>query len=183
VRKGLTLIEILISATIFLILSGVLYFLLRTGIFVRERIDLEQDRLQMLCLNLENIAREIRNVVAFTKENTGFKGDSQSIEFYSLLFDYSSSAYQILQIDYEFNGKTLSKTIRHPLTLENIRTFSFFEDLKNFKFYYFDINEKEWKEEWHDEQSLPYAVKIELTYKDKDGDKESSLNKYVTIYR
>lgn len=181
-RAGLTLVEVMVAVTIFAVLSVSLCFLLRTGIFVRKKVDLEQSVAQNMYLRLEKIARELRNIISFYDADTGFKGGGRGMELYSLLFDYAAQSPEILHITYNFEDTALSRTVEHPLTMKTIRSFDFIEGLESLDFYYFNIDNGQWEDSWDDKESLPRGVKIELTYKNDKG-KVSSLDKYVFIHR
>lgn len=179
--KTLTLIEVLVAVAIFSSLSVSLYLLLRSGIVVRKRIESEYGGLQNIYLHLERIGQELRNVIIFTQNDTGFSGSRSEVRFYSLLFDYPSSMPKILKISYRFRDNTLFKTVEEPFKEEPQKTFALCKNIKQLKFYYY-YKEKEWKDTWENREILPKGVKIELILKGKNGG-QRKLNKYVFIYR
>ena len=179
--KSLTLIETMVAATVFSIMSVSLFFFLRSGILLRKKIELGQLTTQGIYLNLERIAQELRNTISFRSQESGFKGEAGKIEFYSLLFDYSVNQPKILHIAYNFEEEeVLTKTVYSPFKDDTLRTFDFFEKVEKVSFYYFDSKTDKWHNEWQEAQRLPQGVKIELVYKDENG-KEFNLDKYVFI--
>jgi prepilin-type N-terminal cleavage/methylation domain-containing protein len=181
-KKGLSLMEVLVAVTIFSFTLLALFLLLRTGIFVRDKIEIKQTRLLNTYLSLENIAKELRNSVSFYDEDTGFKAAAGILEFYSVAFDYSVDSSQVSYISYSFSDGELLKTVKDPLTMEIVKEFNFLEDLESANFFYFNIDTQEWQDNWDDIETLPYGVKLELSYKEKNGE-VLTLDKYARIQR
>ena len=181
-RKSLTLIEVMVAMTIFSILSVSLFYLLRTGIFVRERIEQEQSNVHNLYLNVEKVGKELRNIISFKSEEIGFKGDAQNLEFYALVFDYAGGQAKVVRTSYEYKEKALTKTLKNPLTGDVLKTFNVLEDVGKVMFFYFDSQADEWKDSWDNNEVIPCGVKISITYTNAQG-KNAVLDKYVSIYR
>ncbi|MFH1768776.1 MAG: prepilin-type N-terminal cleavage/methylation domain-containing protein [Candidatus Omnitrophota bacterium] len=179
--SGLTLIEVLIALSIFSLLSVSLYLLLRGGIIARRRIEVDQTSIQGMHLVLERIAQEIRGCFAFKKEDSGFKGENKSLEFYSTIFDYSLSAPAVRRLIYRFHEGTLVKDIIAPFSETAEKTFTVLDGLDGLSFYYFNNQESVWQEVWEDSAVLPLAVKIEASYKD-NREKVTVLDKHIFIY-
>ncbi len=191
-NKALTLIEVLVAVAIFSALSVSLYMFLRTGIQVREKIDVEQAFLQDMYLKLDRLAQELRNRVSFKNDDPGFpviRGDQESLEFYSLGFDYVADVPKILHITYSFSDKALKKSIDEPYRDASLKSYVFMEDLERIEFYYYDDAEideaQRYKQTWprsEDESDIaPAGIRFELVYKDKKG-KENILSKYIFLY-
>ncbi len=174
--------EVLVAVTIFSFTLLVLFLLLRTGIFVRDKIENKQSRLLNTYLSLENIAKELRNSVAFYDEDIGFKAAAGILEFYSIVFDYSVDSPQVSHISYTFTDGKLSKMVKDPLEMEIVKEFNLLEDLESVNFLYFNIDTQEWQDNWDDAETLPYGVKLELSYKEKNGE-VLVLDKYARIQR
>ena len=189
-RKALSLIEVLVAVTIFSALSVSMYMFLHTGIRVREKIETQSSYLQGMYLNLETLAKELRNSIIFKPEDEAspvFRGDHEYMEFHTVTFDYAAGIPKISKLTYRFQDGALVKTIGDPLKEEVTGPFVFIEGLERAAFYYFDEKEveedSEWKKDWSDYQDrFPRGIRLELTYADKKG-KETTLNKYVFIYR
>lgn len=181
-KKGLTLIETILAVAIFSVISVPLYSLLSSGISVRRKIELQDISALNRYINLDRIAQELRNAVSFLGESSDFKAEENSVEFYSLLFDYPSNTSKLLNINYNFNGGALVKTLKHPITKEVINNVNILENLESVRFYYFNNAQKEWQDKWTNETSLPQGIRMELSYKDNKGN-ATSLKKYVFLYR
>lgn len=207
--KTLTLVEILVSVTIFSLLSLSLYLLLNTGILVKEKIEVKQNTFQNVYLGLEKIAQEIRNAVFFRKDDSGFKGDSESLEFYTLLFDWEKEQPKILKVKYNVEDeyipeeyvtkKVILKTVYEPfeevkenqekssitvLGNANDIGFSYFyiEDAKVVEKESCNLDKDEERESSEEEKKIfPQGVKIKLTYME-NKESEFSVEKYVFLY-
>lgn len=180
---GLTLVETLLAAAIFAVLSVSLFMLLFSGFSVRKKIDAQGAEMHTKYIILERLAQEIRNVAAFKEKesaNIGFKGEKNKLEFYSVLFDYVLDKPQVLNIIYEFNGIALSKITKYPITKEDKSSIEMMADLSGVDFSYFDGTG--WKDAWGEDSPdiFPQGVKIELSFKGKKEETEV-LTKYVYI--
>lgn len=181
-RRSLTLIEVMVAVAIFSILSVSLFYLLRTGLFVRERIEQDQANVHNLYLNVEKVGRELRNIISFKNEETGFKGDAQHLEFYALVFDYVGEQSNVVCTEYGYKEKMLTKTLKDPLNAEVVKTFDVLENVENVTFYYFDSQAEEWKDSWENKKVLPHSIRISVMYTNSQG-KSTTLDKYVSLYR
>ncbi|MFH1504734.1 MAG: type II secretion system protein GspJ [Candidatus Omnitrophota bacterium] len=188
-KKGLTLIEVLVATVIFSLISLILCSLLHTGIAVRDKISGKLTVHQNVYINLERTAKELRNVVFFKEEESGFKGyedednKEQFLEFYTLTFDYLISRPKILRVVYRFNQdkEILYRTVYEPFNEQPKQEESeFLQGLEQFELYYFDAAMSS-KDKW--EAKIPQGVQIKLAYKEKDSEVLTDLNKFVYIYR
>jgi len=183
-RKGLSLLEVMVAVLIFSVLSVSLYGLLRGGISVRERLVVQGANVGMFHLNLENLARELRNMVSFRDDTSGFKGAEDAMQFYSLSFDYVLQRPRIRHITYQFNDTNLSKTVSEPFGSSTQQAFDFFENIENVTFSYFNLSAEEggeWQPVWEDEKYIPCGIRITLTYTDTNGE-PNTLTKYVFLH-
>lgn len=181
-RKALTLVEVIISSAVFVGLAFALYLLLHTGISVKQKMVKEGSDLFQLHLSLERIAREVRNLVVFKKEETGFWGEDQTMGFYSLVFDYKEDAPRIKNIVYKINGTTLTKTTIVPFQNTGENEIVFIENLESLHFFYIAKGTDEWVSVWDNKEVLPAGIKIALIYRDQKG-KKIPVDKYVYIYQ
>jgi type II secretion system protein J len=188
---GFTFIEVIVAVALFSFLSVSLYLLLRTGIFVRRKVQSQQQAAQNIYLNLEKLASEVRNVVFFKEKDSGFKGSSEDgqvfLEFYTILFDYLKNQPQVSLVRYKFNvfDKVLYKTIRIPFCEDDSceKSFRAIENVDNFAISYFGAaGDSQATGEWDGSEKLPQGLKIELVYKDSKG-RPAILTKHVFIYR
>lgn len=190
-KKSLTLIEVMVAASIFSFISLSLFFLLRTGIFVKKRVEAKLAVHQNVQINLERISSELRNAVFFKQAESGFKsyedeGSAEKVlEFYTLLFNYPENLPQVMRITYRFNKEqgVLYKIAKKPFSKNSKeKKFEYFDNLEDFKISCFDETMSP-LEKWEAEDKLPKGVKIELAYKQDDKGPSAVLDKYVYIYR
>ncbi|MBU1122204.1 MAG: type II secretion system protein GspJ [Candidatus Omnitrophota bacterium] len=185
-KKGLTLIEVMVAALIFSFISVALYMLLSTGISVRKKVEAKQGTYQTINLNLENIALSLRNVVFFSNVSAGFNGtiedDIPRLEFYTQNFDYARGYPKVSLVKYRFESGFLYKEIKSPFD-ENEETteVGIIDDLENFEIFYSDTQGTETKT-WQDVTQIPKGVRISLEYKDEKGQSQF-MKKHVLIYR
>ena len=183
-KKALTLIEVLVAIVIFSFISVAIYSLLQTGISVRKRVILDQNAYQSTCLTLDRVAQELRNTIFFQKDTPALKGDSQEVQFYTIVFDYPTNAPKVLDITYTFQGGKLIKTINEPLDEDEVKEKKVvvLDNIKKFEFSYFGEAEEteSWLDKWQADE-LPDGVKISLVYED-ERQRQFDLNKYIFIY-
>ncbi len=186
-KKSLTLIEVLVAVAIFGVISVSLFSLLHTGISVRKKVKLDQTRAQNVCLNLENIAKNLRNIVLFKKGDPQYpllQGDGQSLQFYALSYDYLAKLTKIVKLSYGFKQGVLARAVAEPLGDDQpVRIAEVLEDLQELRFYYYLEGAKEgaWQPKWEETDRLPQGIKIAVKYKNSQG-QDSKLEKYVFIH-
>jgi len=178
-KRSLTLIEVMVAALIFTVLALALYSLLKSGSGIRNRLDADDTFTCGGYLNLEAMAREVKNIIAFRQKDTGFVGQAQGLGFYTQSFDYSTGAGFVAQIGYAFKDGTLQKTITRPFT-GNAKTFDFMENLSDIEFSYFNGADLAWQQAWSDKMVLPKGVKIEIAY-NSSGKQPVKLTKYIWL--
>lgn len=181
-KKALTLVEVLVASAIFSVLSLTLYLLLRSGISIREKIELQQTTLQRTYINCERISHEVRNAINFNNDNSGFEGSEKSFKFYTLLFDYASDYPKISHITYSFKNHILQKEVRRPFKEKPIRSFPYITNITKVSFEYFDSQVGTWETMWEEKNYLPRGVRINLTIQDEKG-RTSSINKHIFIHQ
>lgn len=184
-RKSLTLIEVLVAVTIFSFISVSLYSLLHTGIKVRKKLTVDQKTFSDIYLRLEMLGHELRNIISFFPGQIQLNGDKESMDFYTLKFDYLTNTPKISNIIYEFKEGILTKTVKAPFKDEPETVFNFIEDLEQVNFYYFNPESEEgqkWQNSWEEVDSFPQGVKVEVIFTKEQG-KKDYLEKYIFIDR
>ena len=147
VRKGLTLVEILISLSIFSFVGLAVYGLLRTGLHTREKILDPSVSVGQQYLDLEHLAQEVRTAFTFRAADPGFSGDSKTIHFYCTSFDYKEGVPCVKRVGYAFVKDELIKQEYEALSGKQEREFSFITNLKNVDFAYF-AEDGQWIDRW-----------------------------------
>ena len=185
-KISLTLIEVMMAAVIFSLLSVSLYSFLHSGISVRKKVEGTQAFYNNILINLEILSKELRNIIMFRDQDSGLRAGSNEegvfLEYYTLGYDYIKDLPKILNISYIFNasdGKLL-RIAKDPFSEEK-KEASFIENLVKVEFLYFD---NEWLDQWGEDKKdyLPPAVKIKLEYLNDDN-QSTILEKYVFLYR
>ena len=186
-NKGFTLIELMVSASILGFIGLAILTTFGSGFHVYERVQsyggLQADAL----LSLEEMERDLRS--AFPFSTIGFEGSAQKIAFpamietvemiedeerivpsvgkvsYYIKEDNEQSVLIRDQWGYSQAGKAQAKEYQSSLL-------TYVKELQ-LSYYYFDEENSEygWKESWSEEdENLPAAVKIELTFEDRGQD-------------
>lgn len=181
-KRTLTLIEVTIAVCIFAIISIVLYSLLRTAVTVRKKTDTEGETHYWYHLNLDLIAKELRNVITFKDDTASFKGFEKGFQYYTVIYDYAKDAPAVRLVSYEVLDRTLVRKLFHPLSNQELKSYDFFEDLKYFQCFYYDGEARVWKNEWDEDELIPAAVRMSVRYGDDEA-KEFEIDKYVYIAR
>ena len=86
---GFTLVELLITSSIFLVVMSMLYLAFQSGIFgyrnIEETINLYQTAREIL----ERLNLDLRNSVVYSDEDTKFIGTKNEVSFLTLVNTYS----------------------------------------------------------------------------------------------
>lgn len=179
-KPGLTLIEVLLAVIIFAILSLSLYSMLNTSLSIRRKIEGQHSQFQSIYLNIENIAQDLRNIVKFKKDNSGFKPQANSLEFYTIAFNYSNKLSELVRLAYIWEDNKVYKVTKDIFTENILSKFPILDDIYSFDLYYFDPQEKNWVRELKDNKIIPIGIRIELVYKNKQK-QTYNFKKYVFI--
>lgn len=168
--EGFTLVELLVSITIFAAVSGAIYATFSCGMSVWRRMQEMDSRGRKPALRIEKLSRELRGVLNFNE--IPFSGSGNQITFAGIL----DSEINRITYSFDLQAKTLYRSTdkfsdilaakkesaefsSHPLPYwaGEINSMSF-------SYLYFDLaqNAYLWKEKWID-PVLPLAVKIEIT--------------------
>lgn len=182
-RRSFTLIETLIALTIFSFLAVSFYMLLCSGLSVRKKFDSQVLNPAAVYLDLEIIARELRNSFIYKPppDTCGFSGENNRLSFYTVLCDYAAAKPKIVNVVYTFEGSALHKVIKHPFADEEI-SYDFIENIIEGKFYYFNDANEEWEESWESEGKPPHSIKIDFKCKDDKGN-SAEFSKYIFVRR
>jgi len=169
--KGVTLVEILIVATIFSIVGVSIASSFFCGMKLWKRAQYTDFMHTDTLLTLEIIARELQQSVNIS--SIEFEGDSQKVSFPMLVGN------SIVRITYEFNASSnvlvrrqvslddiiakkedVSYTEKEILTAENIYL----------EYLYFDSEKEEfvWKDVWQKDMGKIVAIKLEIKVKENE---------------
>ncbi|MCF7872901.1 MAG: prepilin-type N-terminal cleavage/methylation domain-containing protein [Candidatus Omnitrophica bacterium] len=188
-KKGLTLIEVLITAAILSLVGVAIYSMFANGLAIWKRARIIKEEKRSVVLSLEKITANLRNAFNFSK--IPFEGDSSSISFAAMIKAKNSQESLPGQITYtlDFGEDKLYK---------EERTYSeFLEDKEGrkqvaavgvkevrFSFCYLDNSsgDYKWKDDWkkQEQDSLPWAVRLKLVLKRENG-QDLELNRMIVI--
>lgn len=176
--KALTLVELLIASSIFVVVIVTIYSAFHSGIFGYRNIEETLDVYQTARSILGRINLDLRNSFAYSEDETKFVGEKNKISFLTLVDTYRQD--KIVQ-DYAFVSCKLgddNKLVR--LCRKNQEALKEDSEIQpeemadnveklNFTYFYFDTADSKLKERdsWDDPKNLPVAVKVSLTIKAK----------------
>ncbi len=176
-QRSFTLLELLITVTIFAVVTVAIYATFNSGMTVWRRAKDSEAQQRAFILKMEKLNRELRqaflfNDVAFS--GTGIKLQLASVidsEIYRVIYSYDADKKAL----YRSQDKLADILAKGKLQLEP-QFSSFAEGLDNFSFAYliYDLQQKAyvWKKDWQQQPTLPLAVKVNVTQKEKS---------YVTV--
>lgn len=187
-KKGFTLLELLIGITIFAIISGAVYTSLYLGIKVWKNEEKNNSNVQEIMLTFDLLEKSLFSAfINPDDENIKFKGSAEKIEFFAvnklgqletvsfyLEPEDSQNLFKLLVLRQKYARKLLEQTEIVPEVVNN--------RIGAFKLSYFDKGKNKWHSDWPDELSLPDQVKIEIDFKSADKDAAVlHLEKYISI--
>jgi len=179
IKKGFTLIEIIITSAMLALISLVIYTTFSNGAKIWQRLhqDIAEEDLNIF---LDKFARDLRNSFKFSTIN--FLGQEERLEFTTLVYSPTlnkTSAGKIIYF-YEPEQETLSRQqLDYSQIYSGEESFSK-QALKNikslkFQYYLYDPQKKEylWQQDWAKE-NLPLAVRLEFEF-----DNGYQINKFA----
>ena len=172
-NKAFTLVELMITATIFSVVSIAIYATFNSGMSVWRRAKDNNAKQHKFMLRAEKLSRELRQTFIF--KDIAFKAKNNEIQFPSVI------DADICRITYFFDenqkmllrgSDKLADIIAAMEENKQVETklFSYLSDVNsvNFSYLVFDLqkNAYVWKEDWQ-QTTLPIAVKLSIIAKDK----------------
>ena len=156
-KRGFTLLELLIAIMIFAVIVSAVYSTMYSGIKVWNKGDATIRFPESSQMALNRITKDIRNAAMFS--GIKFEGEKNSISMPVIIT-------QICKISYYLDSGNIMKDIQtYPESLigqTNER--ELISGIQELVFSYCDA-EKEWKDSW-EEDNLPYAVKLSIKSKE-----------------
>ncbi|MCM8790028.1 MAG: prepilin-type N-terminal cleavage/methylation domain-containing protein [Candidatus Omnitrophica bacterium] len=163
-QRALTLIELLIASSIFVLVMTTVYSAFHAGLFGFKDIDENLDIHQTARIVLERLNLEMRNMFVYSDDETRFKGDKTSISFLTLnpgytFVSYSQKDDKIMRLAQSGKEALKEQTEIEPEELAaSIKALSFtYGSIKE------GTKELEWVDSWEDRKDLPAAVKVNIT--------------------
>jgi len=200
--RAFTLIELLISITIFATIAVVLYSCFRVGVVSWRRIGSELAFQQKIRSSLGSINKDFKNMLYIS--NIPFEGSAEKISFVTSAAVSDDADINIAKVSYyQIPGKegsskfTLIKTIEslkdaissEPEGKEGVlQETKLLDAISELKFSYLVISQKglqdeetkyEWVDFWEAEEGLPVGMKIEFIVTNPEDDKEVKLSRRI----
>ncbi|MBI3276730.1 MAG: prepilin-type N-terminal cleavage/methylation domain-containing protein [Chlamydiae bacterium] len=176
IRKGLTLIELLLAVSLFSVVGVVLYSILAQGVHLWKRSQMEQDRFSEERLILDKMTQDIRN--AFIHQWVQFMGKADEIYFCGLrrLIEESppSTSLRMVKVHYSFLKENEGSQKKGLYLSEYPIEKSFLEDpppgkllttvfkTLSFEYGYWDTHEEKiiTKSQWNNPKVVPRVMII-----------------------
>ena len=165
-KRGFTLLELLIAILIFAVIVSAVYSTLYSGIKVWNEGDAHTRFSESSQMALSRITKDIRNVTEFSEIK--FEGEKNSISMPVIKDVYQDKDLitQIYKVNYYLDsGNIMRDAETYPESLmTQTKKRELVSDIQELVFSYCDV-EKEWKDSW-EEANLPYAVKLSIKSKE-----------------
>ncbi len=198
-KNGFTLIELLIVIAIFSLLILSIFSAFRTGLLSHEKVDAATNLYQKARLSLSLIEAELKNAFIYDKLDSRFIGNSESMEFFSILDNYDKTGKvnsNIGYIKYKLVDNSLKrKAVEGILALKvnpEDEGGSFLSGVEELSLQFAALSTApgkiyEWQDAWpksgvlDQNKELPMALKIKLVLKQKDNSLVE-FNKIIPFY-
>jgi len=174
-RQGFTLVELLLTAGIFSVVSIAVYGTFNSGMNIWQRAENFNQEGRKRFLRLEKMKKELRGAFCFRKQELYFNGTKIQVQI-PLIEDS-----QINKVTYRFDS-AINTLLRSKDKLADILTaqeknntlisqeLPFISEVEDFSFAYFYFDPQKsaylWKDDWQ-EENLPRAVKINVNFRNE----------------
>ena len=170
--KAVTLIELLIASSIFVIVMVSIYSTFHTGLFGYRDIEENIDTYQAARIILERLSRDLRNSFVYSPDETMFLGKANEISFLTLADNFKENEFlrNYSFVSYILEQDKILKLSRKGQTAfdsrEEIEPQELAANIENLNFSYgfieSDSQDLKWKDSWEEKNSLPLAVRAKL---------------------
>lgn len=171
-KKAITLIELLIASSIFVVIMMSIYLTFNTGLFGYKDIEENIDIYQSARLVLERLNLDLRNYFGYSSEETKFTGSNNEVSFLTLTDKLSQGKLikSYTFVSYRLDGKNLMRLCRRGEEALNEKSETKAQELaaniESLTFSYGFIeagdNEVKWIDNWDDKKIFPIAVKAKI---------------------
>lgn len=195
---GFTLVELLISVSIFSVIALSLYSALQAGISTYNRMDSALGAYQSARILLNRMGRDISNAFIYSADDSNFKGSSGDMDFFSVAGEFrdGENISGVCRIIYSFENGALRRASSYGI--EAIKEApaagdeELSSDIKGVVFEYAaGTDDPEapylWQNSWpkqetpEQEKSLPLAVKIKLLLAESDSSEGAQIQEFNRI--
>ena len=196
-KKGFTLVELIVSITIFALAGVAVYTVLANGITAWRRGNNDKIHLRKIRLLTESMAKDLRNT--FKISGIPFEGSEDSISFPVLILAEPDSSLddneihrQVGKVVYFYDKKAMKKSEKSfskaygqevkvgegKILFEHI-------DKLEFSYCYLDnaTGNYKWKDDWKKEEqdSIPIAVKVGMIFEKEIGLEDFERTIFIPI--
>jgi len=177
-NKGFTLIEVLLAASIALVILTAVYSAFYAGILNYKRVNAYSVRFQTARAVLNKIDSDLKNSFAYYNTDSGFKGEPKSIEFFTKVKVFKAESIaesEVAKVKYSIiktgliRQAALGADILKSQLPDSMK--AAVNDVKDIKFEYaLSVNDAikshEWVDSWPKDDigktRLPLAVKVQV---------------------
>ncbi|MDD4938539.1 MAG: type II secretion system protein GspJ [Candidatus Omnitrophica bacterium] len=183
-KKGITLLELLITSSIFSVIILSLYSAMHTGIMSYNRLDSASRAYHSARLILDRLERDLSGAFIYSVDGAFFKGSVSEVEFFK-----SGPDEDLCRVRYTFNGEVLERACYHGMEAlrrePEVPAEELSGNVKEIAFEYASLalnpQGRGWQKSWPQENnaseafSLPPAVKVRLLLIDPGKRKNPAL--------
>jgi len=114
--KGFTFVELLIASLITVTVLTGIFSLFHTAVKTFETIDAQSEAYRSTDFFMRRISSDLKDCFVYSTEESGFKGDSQTMEFFAVLNSVSAH-YDVCKVSYVFGGGSVTRTVLKNLEI------------------------------------------------------------------
>lgn len=163
--RGFTLIEVLVSVTIFAIIMSILYSSFSTASANAKVVEKMADDLSSLSGALDTFSHEARGTYS-TSESTveTFSGDTEKVSFTTTNPFVRDGEPTVQIVSYIFDEDRFIREVLRPGSSKEVKgEYLLLEGIKDPAFSFFDG--KGWIDEWASSKKTPAGIRIVFSYK------------------
>lgn len=171
-KNGLTLVEVLIASSIFVLVMAAVYSAFHAGMFGYRRIEEAIDVHQSARKILERINLDLRNSFVFSEEESKFSGEKSKVSFFALVDTFSKDKMlrEYAYVSYYLKEGKLMRSCCLNKDALNERPDTKAEEMSarvgglllSYAYIDDDSDQIKWKDSWEDKKGFPLAVKVKL---------------------
>jgi len=176
-RKGFTLLELLLAVSIFAVISIAVYSTFNAGMNVWRRVSATSLHEKRRVLKIEKLKKELRQSFVFKEKEITFIGGNNQLSFPVII----GSRIKKAVYSYDPSRRALLKGIGDLSEIADARDESgkwmpemsvFVENVDNVTFSYFNFDLTKgvysWADKWENKAGLPAAVRCNITFPENE---------------
>lgn len=187
--KGFTLLELMISITIFSVMLLIIFGAMRLGYRSIEKAEKTTEFLERIRTTISIIESQLQSQIPLTYEEDGekrlyFAGQKEFVQFSSNYSAWSGKRGYVkvmYNIEPDGNGRHALYVTENTISIDDSRKTMLLNGIEGISFHYFfkDTTEEdgEWRDEWTETTSLPDKVAVNIF----DRSRKISLNLLVSM--